>query len=94
MTGNFQPPPRLALCVLSVIWLIAALWFGVNFVLAGKIFSAVIMAVMDPGIPWAGFVLVGGSSSRMGQDKAMLQFQDHSLLPAGQFTAGTTKSGA
>src|SRR5678815_2048720 len=45
MTSNFQPPPRLALCVFSVIWLIAALWFGVSFALSGRIFPAVIMAV-------------------------------------------------
>lgn len=42
--SNFQPPPRLALCIFSVIWLISALWFGASFALAGKILAAVIMA--------------------------------------------------
>lgn len=45
MTSNFQPPPRLALCIFSVIWLSAALWFGVSFALAGKIVSAAIMGL-------------------------------------------------
>jgi hypothetical protein len=45
MTSNFQPPPRLALCIFSGIWLIGALWFGVSFAVAGKILAAVIMAV-------------------------------------------------
>ena len=41
--SNFQPPPRLALCIFSVIWLVAALWFGASYALAGKILAAVIM---------------------------------------------------
>ena len=45
MTSNFQPPPRLALCIFSVIWFIVALGYSVSFVLAGNIFGAVIMAV-------------------------------------------------
>lgn len=35
---------------------------------------------MDPGITRAGFVLVGGNSSRMGQDKARLPFQGKTLV--------------
>jgi|SRR3954447_814532 hypothetical protein len=45
MTSNFQPPPRLALCIFSVLWFITALWFGVTFALAGKIVSAAIMGL-------------------------------------------------
>jgi molybdopterin-guanine dinucleotide biosynthesis protein A len=35
---------------------------------------------MDPGITCTGFVLVGGSSSRMGRDKARLPFQGKTLV--------------
>jgi molybdopterin-guanine dinucleotide biosynthesis protein A len=35
---------------------------------------------MDPGNTRAGFVLVGGNSSRMGQDKARLPFQGKTLV--------------
>ena len=38
------------------------------------------MSVMDPGVPRAGFVLVGGKSSRMGRDKATLPFRGGTLL--------------
>jgi molybdopterin-guanine dinucleotide biosynthesis protein A len=38
------------------------------------------MAYMDPGTPRAGFVLVGGKSSRMGQDKAALPYRGGTLL--------------
>jgi molybdenum cofactor guanylyltransferase len=38
------------------------------------------MAFMDPGIGWAGFVLAGGESSRMGRDKANLPFHGKTLL--------------
>lgn len=43
--SNFQPPPRLALCIFSVIWLVSAIWFGVTFTVGGRILAAVIMAV-------------------------------------------------
>jgi hypothetical protein len=45
MTSNFQRPPRLALCIFSALWFIAALWFGMSFALSGKIVPAVIMGV-------------------------------------------------
>jgi molybdopterin-guanine dinucleotide biosynthesis protein A len=35
---------------------------------------------VDPKITWAGFVLVGGNSSRMGRDKARLPFQGKTLV--------------
>jgi molybdopterin-guanine dinucleotide biosynthesis protein A len=35
---------------------------------------------MDPSVTRAGFVLVGGNSSRMGQDKACLPFQGKTLV--------------
>jgi molybdopterin-guanine dinucleotide biosynthesis protein A len=35
---------------------------------------------MDPGIARAGFVLVGGNSSRMGRDKARLPFHGTTLV--------------
>ena len=35
---------------------------------------------VDTRIPWAGFVLVGGNSSRMGRDKARLPFQGKTLV--------------
>lgn len=35
---------------------------------------------MDPSVTRAGFVLVGGNSSRMGQDKARLPFQGKTLV--------------
>lgn len=41
--SNFRPPPRLELCIFSVIWLIAALWYGTNYALTGKILSALLL---------------------------------------------------
>src|SRR5712691_8368629 len=38
------------------------------------------MAFMGPGSPRAGFVLVGGKSSRMGRDKANLPFEGRTLV--------------
>ncbi len=45
MPGNFQRPSSLALCIFSILWMIGALWFGVAFVLGGKIVAALIMGV-------------------------------------------------
>jgi hypothetical protein len=45
MTSNFQRPSSLALCIFSALWVIASLWFGVSFALAGKFISAAIMGL-------------------------------------------------
>jgi hypothetical protein len=43
--GNLHRPSNLSLCIFSALWVIAALWFGLSFALAGKIISAVVMGL-------------------------------------------------
>ena len=45
MRGNFHRPGSLSLCIFSALWVVIALWFGVGFVLAGKIISAAVMGL-------------------------------------------------
>jgi TctA family transporter len=45
MSGSFQRPSSLSLCIFSGLWLIAALWFGVSYALSGKIVAALIMGL-------------------------------------------------
>ena len=45
MIGSFERPNSLALCIFSGLWIMAALWFGVSFALAGKVLSAVVMGL-------------------------------------------------
>jgi hypothetical protein len=52
MLSSFQKPSSLALCVLSILWSIAAIWFATSFVLGGNFLGAVIMALF-------GFAAIG-----------------------------------
>ena len=45
MSPNFHRPGSLSLCIFSALWIVAALWFGVGFALAGKILSAAVMGL-------------------------------------------------
>jgi hypothetical protein len=52
MLSSFQKPSSLSLCILSIIWVIGAVWFGVSFVLGGKFLGAVVMSLF-------GFAAIG-----------------------------------
>jgi hypothetical protein len=45
MTANFQRPSSLALCIFSILWVIAAAWFTTSFVLRGNWLGAIVMAL-------------------------------------------------
>src|SRR5262245_4588144 len=45
MTGNFQRPSNVWLCILSALWAIIGLWYGVSFIVAGKIIAGVLMGL-------------------------------------------------
>jgi hypothetical protein len=45
MAASFHRPSSLWLCIFSSLWVIAGLWYGVNFAVAGKIISAAIMGL-------------------------------------------------
>src|SRR3954462_13124482 len=52
MMSRFQKPSSLALCVLSILWVIAAIWVSISFALNGKFFGAAVMVAF-------GFAAVG-----------------------------------
>jgi hypothetical protein len=45
MTSSFQKPSSLALCILSILWVLGAIWCSVSFLLGGNFLGAFVMAV-------------------------------------------------
>jgi len=45
ITGRFQRPTSLALCIFSAIWFILALWFGMISALGGKLHHTALMGL-------------------------------------------------